>query len=172
MAQMAQTFQEAKPCEWSKRQVQDFASDAAEKLGYKPADDLLSIVKRLGGEVEVADWESVGSTGSITVHGKGKFTISLSPISGDRRDRFTIAHELGHYILHSQMGAVSPMTVNRAGTGRVEWEANWFAAGFLMPEKEFRQKWEAWKSEARLAVHFDVSEAAVEIRKRCLNIVA
>lgn len=55
-------------------------------------------------------------------------------IAGYGRDRFTLAHELGHYLLHS-----SEVTLARLGEERVqayrdpEWQANTFAAELLMP---------------------------------------
>jgi hypothetical protein len=161
---------EAKPCGLNKAQVQSVAAQVAKKLGYKPGDELAPLVKKIGGKIEVASWDEVGTTGSITVRAAGDFTISLSPLSGNRRDRFTIAHELGHYVLHSEMGKKAPLSVRRDGSDRVEWEANWFAAGFLMPEAEFRKlAGEGW-SNSWLAVHFDVSEAAVEVRRMGLGL--
>ena len=101
------------------------------------------------------------------VWGPNHFEISLSPLSGNRRSRFTIAHELAHYVLHSDLGKM-PLKVQRDGSGQVEWEANWFAAGFLMPAKEFRTKIAEGWGNAELAEHFDVSEAAVQIRRQSL----
>lgn len=162
---------EAQPCGWSKAQVQSVAAQVAKKLGYKPGDELAPLIRKLGGKIEVARWDEVGTTGSITVRATGDFTISLSPLSGNRRDRFTIAHELGHYVLHSELGKKAPLSVRRDGSDRVEWEANWFAAGFLMPEEEFRHRANEGWSNAWLAVHFDVSEAAVEVRRKGLGLL-
>ena len=146
------------------------AAKVAEKLNYKPGDDLVALVRTLGGRIVTADWSEVGNTGSITVYGPQDFVISLSPLSGNRRDRFTIAHELGHYVLHSEFGKRAPLSVRRDGSDRIEWEANWFAAGFLMPEADFSKlAGEGW-SDAWLAVHFDVSEAAVDIRRMALSL--
>ncbi|MDB6154018.1 MAG: hypothetical protein JWL90_2471 [Chthoniobacteraceae bacterium] len=160
-------YQEPHPTGWSKKQVQTFAADAAKQLGYAPGGDLEKLVQKLGGQVTVGDIASARETGSITVDGPKQFTISLSPYSGDRRSRFTIAHELGHYILHSKAGAI-PLSVARDGSGPVEWEANWFAAGFLMPEQELQDKMAAGWGDAELAQHFHVSQAAVQIRKQSL----
>jgi len=156
------------PCGWSRGRVQEFAEESAKALGYSVRGDLTSIVGRLGGSIKPAD--HVGTTGAISVNGPKNFIIHLSQISGANRDRFTIAHEIGHYILHSQLGERAPMTVNRDGTGRLEWEANWFAAGFLMPAAEFRKMVEKGYGNAALAVHFGVSEAAVSIRRETLGL--
>ena len=155
------------PCLWDKVSVEKFASEVAEKLGYKSDKDIGSFVEKLGGRIEYTDWDIALQTGSITVFGPGKFSIFLSPFSGVRRDRFTIAHELGHYMLHSRAGS-NPIAVKRAGSGRVEWEANWFAAGFLMPRNEFKEKMAEGYTDAELAEHFGVSQNAVEIRKQNL----
>jgi Zn-dependent peptidase ImmA (M78 family) len=56
---------------------------------------------------------------------------------------------------------------------RAEWEANWFAAGFLMPETVFRAQWHASGNvflprTMRMAKFFDLSESAIEIRAKSL----
>ena len=161
------TFQEATPCNWSRADVQRFASKAAKELGFSPGDNIEQLIVRLGGRVTKSDWESARETGSITVRGPHDFEISLSPMSGDRRSRFTIAHELAHYVLHANAGK-KPLKVRRDGSGPVEWEANWFAAGFLMPEDVFRAKVAAGFGDAELAEHFGVSKEAVQIRRQSL----
>ena len=56
-------------------------------------------------------------------------------LNGSGRDRFTLAHELGHYVLHS-----SGVQLCRSDGGRVvtycdpEWQANTFASKLLMPD--------------------------------------
>ena len=161
------TFQEAAPCNWSRTDVQRLASTAAKELGFSPGDNIEQLIERLGGRVTKSDWESARETGSITVRGPNDFEISLSPMSGDRRSRFTIAHELGHYVLHAYAGK-KPLKVQRDGSGPVEWEANWFAAGFLMPEHVFRAKINEGFGDAELAEHFGVSKEAVQIRRQSL----
>ncbi|WP_050025091.1 ImmA/IrrE family metallo-endopeptidase [Verrucomicrobium sp. BvORR034] len=157
------------PINWTKQEVQKFASDAANKLGYQAGGDIEKIVRHLGGTVRRTDWDSVLQTGSLEVIEERNFLINLSPYSGERRARFTMAHELGHYMLHSNLGK-HPITIQRDGeNNRVEWEANWFAAGFLMPEAEFKRLAARGWSDAEIGEHFDVSEAAVEIRRKALG---
>jgi hypothetical protein len=160
-------LQEPEPCGWSRTDVQRLASEAAKSLGFKPGDNIEAVVGKLGGSVSTSDLASARNTGSITVKGPKEFHIALSPLSGERRSRFTIAHEIGHYILHSQVGK-KPLSVRRDGSGRVEWEANWFAAGFLMPEAEFQEKLAEGLGDAELAEHFGVSEEAIQIRRSSL----
>ncbi|MDB6140100.1 MAG: hypothetical protein JWO94_3172, partial [Verrucomicrobiaceae bacterium] len=97
------------------------------------------------------------------------FIIRLSSFVGNLRNRFTIAHELGHYYLHSLAGKKA-IRVARAGTNRVEWEANWFAGAFLLPQKRFQEDWQSYGHDpARLAAVYQVSEAVVEIRLETLR---
>lgn len=58
--------------------------------------------------------------------------------SGVPRHRFTIAHELGHYFMHSDIATFSRCD-NRYAVPRYrdpEWQANVFASAFLMPPNQ------------------------------------
>lgn len=156
------------PCGLSKHDIHALAEKFARRVRYAPGDDLEELVRKLGGTVEIRDLAELGRSGSIQVHAPGRFTIFLPSYTGRLRDRFTIAHELGHYVLHSRLGK-HPIHVMREGSGRTEWEANWFAAAFLMPEGEFRRRLEASQSDAEIALYFDVSPSAVEVRKKSLE---
>lgn len=154
---------------WTKRSIDDLAARVAKQLGYQPGAPLEPIIKELGGKVVVGTVPETGSTGYVEVDGQGKFVIALSPLPGEYRNRFTIAHELGHYILHSKIGE-KPLFATRQAGSRAEWEANWFAAAFLMPADEFVKIWtESGGSVGRLINHFQVSGGAVEIRRDTLK---
>jgi len=161
-------FQPVEPTGLTKEKVHALGERVAAKLGYQPGEALEPIVTRLGGKIEVVpDFAHLSDTGSMEVRGEGDFTIYLSPYTGQMRDRFTIAHELGHYVLHSRLGK-KRIHIAREGSGRTEWEANWFAAGFLMPAAIFRQKRGEGASDGELALFFQVSPAAVQVRKETL----
>ena len=55
------------------------------------------------------------------------------------RQQFSIAHELGHLLLHKIKSADSHEIYYRriGNNSRLEWEANEFAASLLMPREEF-----------------------------------
>ncbi|MGZ0175141.1 MAG: ImmA/IrrE family metallo-endopeptidase, partial [Planctomycetales bacterium] len=108
------------------------------------------------------------TSGSIFVHGTEDFDICLPTYTSPLRDRFTIAHELGHYFLHSDQGEI-PIVAFRNGSTRIEWEANWFAASLLMPKAEFRQAASRDLSVAALAARFGVSQEAARVRKEALG---
>lgn len=153
----------------SKETIEKIAENVAKKMGYRPGADLWPLVEKIGGKIQHQALDSSSETGVIEVRGKRDFTINLSPYSSGRRDRFTIAHELGHYVLHSRIGEI-PLVIGREGSDRVEWEANWFAAALLMPAREFTRLVTAGRSAASIAEHFDVSETAVEVRRRSLGL--
>ncbi len=85
------------------------------------------------------------------------------------RQRFTLAHELGHWVCQVREGHEAPMycrvtdiapTADRA----LEREANVFAAELLMPEPAVRAEWGRAESAAELARGFGVSEEAMRWR--------
>lgn len=161
----------------TKDSVDHIASSVAQQVGYTPGADLVSIVTRLGGTISVQNvWDIAdASSGSIRINAPNDFEISLASHTGPTRDRFTIAHELGHYVLHyiwprQQGNAVGPIEAQRYGTGRVEWEANWFAAGFLMPREMFLQiSAECGGNLSVLSQRFQVSLEAARIRREYLG---
>lgn len=164
-------FEKVKPTNQSREDIEALASQIAEKLSLRPGCDLRPVVERLGGKLEVHPWDEPEQAGSVEVRGPENFTIYLSPFTGHYRDRFTIAHELGHYFLHSLVGK-HHIRIAREGSNRAEWEANWFAAGFLMPEAEFRQKWnELGGSMEAMANAFDVSPQTIRVRAQTLGLV-
>jgi len=100
-------------------------------------------------------------------------------MSGDtptRRIRFTIAHELGHWICHAN-GVESAPTYCRSqdvsqDTDRVlEREANVFGAELLMPEAAVREAWAALGDRDELASRFGVSGLAAHWRLYSFGLV-
>jgi Zn-dependent peptidase ImmA (M78 family) len=102
------------------------------------------------------------------------------------RIRFTIAHELGHYILHEKDSKLfvdkSEKVLYRDGkssTGELmkERDANAFAAALLMPQKLILEEAEKYKHETKnkfislLAKKFKVSAQAITIRLTNLGLI-
>ena len=113
-----------------------------------------------------------------------KFIIANLSESAARR-RFTIAHELAHFVLHrngNSLYAHRDMTNDGAVKSSIEKEANYFAANILMPEKLLKEKVEDIKNETwgilpsfvlirEIADSFVVSESAAEVRLKQLGII-
>lgn len=154
----------------SRSYIDQLAEKIAAKLLIKPGVDLDSIVSnQLGGKIQYQNTTNPELDGSLVVEGEGNFTIFLSPYIGRLRNRFTVAHELGHYFLHSEMGN-KPFRIHNEGEGRGEWEADWFAIGLLMPEKEFREAIESGNSDEEVAAQFDVSTHLARTRRESLGL--
>lgn len=131
------------PIGCSQKDAYVYANYVVDHFNFKPLDNIEEIVKKLGGTLEYVDDEKYESTedGSIVVNGKREFSIFVSKTNSHTRKRFTIAHEIGHYILHSKLGEIKGKAQRFPAIqqySQIEVEANWFAAGFLMPISSFK----------------------------------
>lgn len=158
----------------SKKSIEVFAETLSKKLNLKDK-SIRVLVEELGGTIAMInpfhrnDSKLDGSM--IVDKNSNSFEISLSSLTSDVRDNFTIAHELGHLFLHAKGIDEDMIRFNRYGSNRLEWEANWFAASFLMPKDDFKERCKEYhNSTALLALHYDVSQKAVSIRKESLGI--
>ncbi|MCB1470531.1 MAG: ImmA/IrrE family metallo-endopeptidase [Rhizobiaceae bacterium] len=117
-----------------------------------------------------------GISGQIMKEGEN-YIIRVNRNESRERQRFTIAHELSHYLLHRHVIDSSPdgITDNvlyRSGAPeRIEYEANRLAADLVMPlelvEDKLKREFGGVVTEATiesLAASFGVSKAAMEIR--------
>lgn len=171
-------YSDPQPCNLSKTAVDGLAANVALQVGYSPGAELEPIVKGMGGRIAISGPSDIAdaSSGSIRIRGDQDFDILLARHTGLTRDRFTVAHEIGHFVLHylwpKHRGIlVGPVEAKRYGTGRVEWEANWFAAGFLMPSSVFKQSFlKLDGSQAGLAAEYRVSSEAVRVRIETLGL--
>ncbi len=94
------------------------------------------ILPELGLDFEVVPVDELGNAYGVTHTKKGVMSIREDvynrAVNGSARDRFTLCHELGHFLLHT------PERVNFA-RGEVptymdpEWQANVFAGELMAP---------------------------------------
>lgn len=168
------------PTGFSKRTVESIAEAIAKKLEFRPGGSIEDIVSRFGGKIVVgASGDDDYESGSIVARSITEFTIYISQFTSLVRDRFTIAHELGHLLLHLRgLQKAHPNAIMRAtrwvdhtnpDQQRAEWEANWFAAAFLMPSDDFKKIYIDLGAEGVQKV-FGVSEKAVAIRVKSLQL--
>ena len=119
----------------------------------------------------------------------GKWIIGVNTATSPRRQRFTIAHELGHLLLHTGRPLITDYSVfinhrdetSSLGTDIEEIEANQFAAGILMPrdlvvaalkvELDLNEADSRDELIARLARTFMVSTEAMGYRLVNLNMI-
>jgi Zn-dependent peptidase ImmA (M78 family) len=123
-----------------------------------------------------------GGISGMLYRTEGRAVIGVNSAEPHTRQRFTIAHEIGHFLLHEGR----PLIIDRhvridrrdhsssMGTKREEIEANAFAAELLMPDTMVHTHVQALMRNDdslpadrlvnRLAREFDVSAQAMEIR--------
>ena len=155
------------PTNETREAVEKYAESVASALQFTAGQNPAELVAAIGGTIHYTHIDELsGISGSLRVHGPNKFDVYLPHYTSSARDCFTIAHELGHYYLHSRQGAV-PIVAYRHGSTRIEWEANWFAAALLMPRTEFRTVHADMNGNIyAVAQHFGVSAEAAEVRKK------
>ena len=104
----------------------------------------------------------------------GKPVIQVNSSEAELRQRFTIAHELGHYVLgHPGSYRDGPDTFSLDNHDPFEVAANRFAAELLMPESmiRFLVFKEGITNVTKLAFKAKVSEAAMQYRLKNLSLV-
>ena len=131
----------------------------------------------LGLRIEEAD---LGDCSGILIPSERLIRVNASEaMSGDtptRRIRFTIAHELGHWICHAR-GLDDAPTYCRSqdlaedADRALEREANVFGAELLMPEAAVREAWAACGDRDELASRFGVSALAAQWRLYSFGLV-
>ena len=100
--------------------------------------------------------------------GESGYAIYTNANHSERRRRFTIAHELAHYIWHRHLigdGITDDALYRSRLGGEIEREANRFAAKLLMPWNLIIESIEQGIITVEdLAEKFDVSKSAMSIR--------
>ena len=140
--------------------------------------DLDNLVEKAGIQIKYVDNPD---TSGFAYQKSGVKYIGVNSTESYVRQRFTIAHELGHIYLHRQDPLRYDPSVefvyyrdgkSAAGTDQKEIEANAFAAELLMPEEAVKKEIKSMNgidlhdSDAveRLANKFGVSQAAITVR--------
>lgn len=138
--------------------------------------DPVAIAKQLNLRVRWGDLP--GDVSGMIRAEDGAVTIYVDTDESFRRQRFTLAHEIGHYIQRYRSGAdITKMAfidrrgeLARQGSDVNEIYANEFAASLLMPAPAMRrlhnQGWKDWE----LSKFFDVSPSSVTYRLRNLGL--
>ena len=107
-------------------------------------------------------------SGAIIKEGD-KYVIYVNDKHPKNRQRFTIAHEIAHYILHKEKigDNLTDNAMYRSKLSNVfERQANILASEILMPVNFVMQFIEENKSVSEMAILFKVSEEAMRIRLR------
>lgn len=153
-----------------------------------PAVPIKEIIRKRGLDVIPYDLGD-GVSGTLVVENSKGF-IGYNPHESKTRQRFTMAHELGHYLLHLKNPNSPKIFVDMSfivkyrgskNYTHAEWqqeqEANAFAAALLMPlkfiknelEKKENQKFGEVELIENLAKTFNVSVPAMTFRLNNIN---
>lgn len=126
--------------------------------------------------VNLVKTELKDNVSGLFIFKSGKGNILYNKFENTARQRFTIAHELGHFILHKLPVSMTKKELklyrnSESSTGEIkqEREANAFAAALLMPEKFIHTEIERAPNDTIeaikfLAKKFKVSEQAMTFR--------
>lgn len=135
------------------------------------------IARTLGLEVKYEPLE--GDLSGCIVRQGGKAIIGINSQQHENRQRFTLAHEIGHYLLHQEddMFVDHAFKMNRKGSSTngacsfVESEANCFAAELLMPTHFLQKDLQQGEIDVagdsliyRLSTRYKVSTQALTLR--------
>lgn len=99
--------------------------------------------------------------------------IGINSTQNERRQRFTLAHEIGHYVLGHEIIRGSDLVdgANTDTSSPNEREANYFASVLLMPGDFVRKEVKKKLKIRPLSNLFEVSEQAMTIRMLELRII-
>ena len=143
------------------------------ELGIAPKADLDQLAAQLG--LTIVEVDSQSFEGALLRSSRdlsGRILVRRGIRESGRR-RFTVAHEIGHYILHiDQQIPCSPRVIEgwREGQPTPEREADTFASELLLPTTEtvpcVNRRWPSMEVVADVAEHFGTSLMAAG-RKFC-----
>lgn len=149
--------------------------------------DPIAIAKNLGIKVYSSSFNSYrGDTvlGAITIHEDGQGEIIVNKNNNYKRQRFTVAHELGHYFMHRVNNSNYEVVDMHISSGYCtndpeEIQANDFAAALLMDKYMIYENLEIikklnfskYQSIRYLADKFKVSNQAMEYRLKKLGLI-
>ena len=109
---------------------------------FKPNFEVRTLVKRL--KITLEEKELGNDVSGFLIVSNDHRIITVNKNNIEKRQNFTIAHEIGHFILHSRTQPLfvdkSPRVLFRnsmssTGEDKMEVEANAFAAALLMPRE-------------------------------------
>lgn len=130
--------------------------DSGFEKGYV---DVKEIANKLGFDVYGTSFQDDNISGKV-IHNDDCKEIYVADESYERQ-RFTIAHEIGHIILHHEAGeSINEIDYRTSDKNfnRKEFQANAFASALLMPEKDAIKTWNSLQDIDDFAEYFEVSK--------------
>lgn len=110
-------------------------------IGNAPIGNMMDLLERHGFNLAMisSDTDKVDAFGSeIQINGENYYCILIDKDNNSYyRQQFSLAHELGHWALHS--GKINPQELDSVDYRRIENQANEFASNFLLPATKFQE---------------------------------
>ncbi|WP_158807794.1 ImmA/IrrE family metallo-endopeptidase [Beijerinckia sp. L45] len=103
-----------------------------------------------------------------------QFSITINSAHHFNRQRFTLAHEIAHFIMHRDLienGVTDSVMYRSSMSDMFEKQANKKAADILMPAPLVRREWASGIEPETIARRFEVSESAMKISLRSLDLI-
>lgn len=157
----------------------DFNTVVQKYIG--PPVNIEAIIRGMGIELDKRAELDTEIAGQLVKSEDGKFKISVNKADTYYRQRFTMAHELGHYLLHAHLigdgvdDSIAYRSVpkgkfyNSSITSVEETQANQFASRLLLPKSVIIQNANIGSTLKELSVLLQASIRATEIRVRDLG---
>ena len=146
----------------------------SEYNGEEEKTNVVKIANALGFDVYEATFDNDRIAGKVEDDGENR-VIYVNRNDIAPRKRFTVAHEIGHIVLHHPLDNQPFVKVDNRGANdsfdRKEFEANRFAASLLMPKEESVRVWEETRDVDDFADRMGVSKAAAAIRLESLGLI-
>lgn len=153
-------------------QLENTANKLLEMFGQQNTDfvDVVSIAQNLGYNIISTSFDK-DISGMVVCNDKEK-SIYINKDDYSRRKRFTIAHEIGHILLHHIDNDEYFVDYrNKSTYDAKEFEADNFAAALLMPREISIANWQKTQDIDDFANLMQVSKAAAAIRLMNLGLI-
>lgn len=152
--------------------AQDVLVSACGAEQAKPPVDLSRILALFNMTLKQGDFGRSDISGA---YDKKNRSIYIAQSDSYSRKAFTIAHELGHYVLHESKDVETLTRAEALRLGEkkpdIEQEADWFAASLLMPRKMLERFWAITYDVDRMARLFRVSYSLMDYRLKHLGLI-
>lgn len=159
-------------------QIEKLVQKVLDQLEKEIPVDVIRAAKLYGLEVYATEMEKMnaGGVSGILVEKDGTWAIFINHSDSLSRQRFSIAHELGHFLIHKGEQFVDDFPAGEAfyrdgKDNTVEREANYFAACLLMPADQLETIWPEAKDPKDAANRFKVSEVSMTYRLKHLGLI-
>lgn len=128
---------------------------------------LIKLANGLNINIYNANFKDNDIAGMLKIE-NNEYNIYVNSMQPTVRQRFTVAHEIAHFLLHKNLiddqkgNVLYRKDFNSSST--IEQQANSLAAALLMPKEQILKAWENLRDVAEIAEIFETSNEATYIR--------